>query len=71
MARADERQSQASCFGDKGSQALGKESSGVGLGYLLLNIATLLLQMTLYLHEPRPTWCTNLQYVEECKNISG
>jgi len=43
MARADERQSQASCFGDKGSQALEKESSRVGLGYLLLNIATLLL----------------------------
>jgi hypothetical protein len=43
MARADERQSQASCFRDNGSQALEKESSRVGLGYLLLNIATLLL----------------------------
>ncbi len=35
MARADQSPAQASCCGDKGSQALGKQGSGVGMGQVV------------------------------------
>ena len=35
MARADQSPAQASCCGDKGSQALDKQGSGVGMGWVV------------------------------------